>query len=507
MRMPTPSASELLLTATRRVADVPAGALRIAGALLIVLASLAPPCLAQNGNLQQRTSPLRVAESDDHDKQLRMTPVVRAVQKAADSVVSIYIVHANALSSRQAVTEGQGSGVILDENGFVITNWHVVAPVLLGARQGERYAVQMKLKDGRALPATVLSSSPEADLALLQMQLGSGDKVQPVAIGRSAELMIGETVVAIGNPQGHANTVTSGVLSATGRSITVRAPDGVVRQYTGLLQTDAAINQGNSGGALLDITGKLIGINNAMAMGAENIGFAIPVDTVCEVFEKHLSQSDSFAVSADTAWLGLDVEERDGELVVTSVTEGSPAETAGVRRGDVIVRIADAKVATMIDYARRLAVASNREPIDLEVRRDKHLLQVTPQPMSQMQRLVFAAAGMLVEEVTMRDDPDLVERASRVFYRNYRQVPRFDSVVRIVRVQADSPAADLGLREGDLVLGYVGYLRGREADHPVEDARDLAVVLRQTAGRKIRLVVLRGNELQDGPLDVRLVNR
>jgi S1-C subfamily serine protease len=127
--------------------------------------------------------------------------------------------------------------------------------------------------------------------------------------------------------------------------------------------------------------------------------------------------------------------------------------------------------------------------------------------MSQMQRLVLAAAGILIEEVAMRDDPDLIERASLAFYRNYRQMPRYDSIVRVARVQPDSPASDLGLREGDLVLGYVGYLRGREVDYPIEDARDLAVVLRQTAGRRVRLVVLRGNELQDGPLEVRLLNR
>src|SRR5690606_35413841 len=128
----------------------------------------------------------------------------------------------------------------------------------------------------------------------------------------SDTLMVGETVLAIGNPQGHANTVTRGVLSATDREITARTPDGGVLQLKGLLQTDAAINQGNSGGALLDITGRLIGVNNAMAANAENIGFAIPVNTVQRVFKELLVGSASFSL-----WVGLELDERDGQLVVS----------------------------------------------------------------------------------------------------------------------------------------------------------------------------------------------
>src|SRR5262249_34685839 len=151
--------------------------------------------------------------------------------------------------------DGQGSGVILDDSGLVITNCHVVWQAL----QNNRFLLEARLKDNRQFLLRVLSTSRDDDLALLQLELPATERVQPIVLGDSSTLMIGETTIAIGNPQGNANSVTSGVLSAEDRSISARAPDGGVLSFTGLLQTDAAINPGNSGGALLDITGKLIG--------------------------------------------------------------------------------------------------------------------------------------------------------------------------------------------------------------------------------------------------------
>src|SRR5690606_1919748 len=126
---------------------------------------------------------------DEHERDLRMTPVVRAVQRARDSVVSVYLQSPQALA-RGAGSEGQGSGVILDERGLVITNWHVVAPLLDDG--GPRLSASVKLRDGRTRPAHVLSSSASRDLALLQIALEPGETVQAAEIGRSADLMIGE---------------------------------------------------------------------------------------------------------------------------------------------------------------------------------------------------------------------------------------------------------------------------------------------------------------------------
>lgn len=450
--------------------------------------------------LEERKPGLQVVESDDHDRDLRMTPVVRAVQKAADSVVSIYVTHA--VDPRRQVPDGQGSGVILDESGFVITNWHVVA----AAQGDDRYTVVVKLKDGRARPAGVLSSSPAHDLALLQLRLEPGEQVTPVAIGRSDQLMVGETVVAIGNPQGHANTVTSGVLSATGRSIRVNTPTGEVREYSGLLQTDAAINQGNSGGALLDITGRLIGINNAMAMGAENIGFAIPVDTMRTVFENDLLASDSFAASTDAAWLGMDVKDQQGQLVVASVTSGSPAAAAGIEPGDVLLEVAGAPARNRIDYARRVLTAPAEQPLPLRLQRAGKALDASPTPLPRAVGQVLALAGLDLEEVSADRDRELAELVTRTFYRGSPQwrVPLYPAVLRVRAVQPDSPAAALRVAPGDaLVAGVLQDRFGRDRELRTDSLRDFANLLRQLQGRTLKLVVLRGSEDLVGTLDVR----
>lgn len=468
--------------------------------LLPVLAAVPSPA---QGSLVARSSPLQVVEPDANDRDLRTTPVVRAVQRAADSVVSIYL--QQQLARREPVTEGQGSGVILDESGLVITNWHVVAPVVLGEARRNGLDVVVKLRDGRSREARVLTSSAKRDLALLQLRLQDGEKVTPIEIGRSAGLMIGETVIAIGNPQGHANTVTSGVLSATDRTIRVRAPDGEVREYTGLLQTDAAINQGNSGGALLDITGRLVGINNAMAVGAENIGFAIPMDTVREEFQRELIQSASFAAAGDAPWLGLEIAERDGSLAVAEVLPDGPAAAAGVQVGDLVVRIGDQEVRSSIDYVRQFFAARTDQPLPLTLRRGGRELRVAARPLTRDQGIVLAATGALVEQVDVEADRELVHRATLAFYRdsNLRRVPLFPAVVRLQRVQPGSPAEAIGLQAGDVLLGL--FTRGTwgPQEVPITALRDFARLLEQQRGRSLRLAILRGDEDLIGTIDVR----
>ncbi len=472
---------------------------------LPVLAALLAGAAAQEP-LEERKPGLQVVEPDEQDRDLRMTPVVRAVQKAADSVVSIYVNHEVALAGSRApmrnVTEGQGSGVILDDTGFVITNWHVIAIALGDAR----YSVECKLKDGRALKARILSHSAQHDLALLQLQMEPGARVQPVSIGRSDGLMVGETVIAIGNPQGHANTVTSGVLSAIGRSIRVQAPDGQPREYSGLLQTDAAINQGNSGGALLDITGRLVGINSAMAMGAENIGFAIPVDTMREVFETQLLSSGSLAASADAPWLGFEVEEKSGAVLVTKVVRGSPAGIADLRVGDVVETVHGEAVKTRIDFARRLLTAATDRPFALRLRRDGKAVDAEVAPMSRAAGATMAMTGLVLEEVRADADRALVERATRMFYRGSSawRIPLFQAALRVVRVQDGSPAAALKFEPGDVLLASVVQDRfGRERDVRIDSLPDFAAVLQQFQGRTLKLVVLRGDDDLQGSLDVR----
>jgi len=158
-----------------------------------------------------------------------------------------------------------GSGVVVHEDGYIITNAHVVK----GAEK-----IMVLFSDGSEFPAEIKTSDENKDLAVLTIK--TEDKLPFIHLGRSDDLMIGETVIAIGNPYGYSNTVTSGVISAVGRDIEVS--EGF--WLRGLIQTDAPINPGNSGGPLLNINGQLIGINTAIRAEAENIGFAIPVDTL-----------------------------------------------------------------------------------------------------------------------------------------------------------------------------------------------------------------------------------
>lgn len=460
---------------------------------------------AQTKPLVERNSPLQVVEPDAEDRALRMTPVVRAVQIAADSVVSIYLQHHEQLARQKPITEGQGSGVILDDTGLIITNWHVIAPVLLGARQGLKYGVVIKLRDGRERRANILSSSPNRDLALLQLELKGNERVKPIEIGRSSDLMIGETVIAIGNPQGHANTVTSGVLSATGRSIKVRAPDNVVREYADLLQTDAAINQGNSGGALLDITGRLIGINNAMSASAENIGFAIPMDIVRGQFQKELLQSTSFVASATAPWLGFEVADKDGKVIVNEVVAGGPADAAGILAGDYLVKIGEREVLSSIDYLRFVYAMASSSTLPLTVKRKGRAMQVNTRPIPRYEGAVLAGMGARVQQLDVDSHQHIVRAATEAFYRgsNYRRVPMFRSVLRLDEVLPGSASDTTGLEKGDLILGIIVAGRFGDREVPLHTSVDLARLVEEHRGQKIRFIILRDEKDLVGTLTVR----
>jgi serine protease Do len=433
------------------------------------------------------------------DMDLRITPVVKAVRQNQDAVVSLYVVHEERLRGQSLfATDGQGSGVVLDESGLVITNWHVAAPA---ADARSPYRVQAVFPSGERLFAAVLSTSAEHDLALLQLDLPKGKTVRPITLGDSSTLMVGEPAIAIGNPRGQANTVTVGVLSAIDRSIHVRAPDGSVRQYTGLLQTDAAINQGNSGGALLDITGKLIGINNAMAVGAENIGFAIPVNTVKRVFQDVLLSAENLA----SVWLGMRVTDEQGAAVVAAVDPRGPAARAGIRAGDQLTRANGEPVRNALDYARRVLQARPGQPFPLELRRRAQRQETQVVPLSNTEWELLRRAGVVVERVTAADDPELVRRATVEFYSGSgrRRVPLLDAVLRVTEVTEGGPAAELELRPGDLLLGLISadsYWGARTLPLPSVDT--LADLLRAYAGRRATLVIQRGEEGYVGDLAV-----
>jgi serine protease Do len=201
---------------------------------------------------------------------VRETPIVQAVRKTRDSIVTIKVERRGNWGKKDVV----GTGVVVDERGYAVTNRHVV-------RGAEHVAVV--LSDRTEVAARVLTEDAHHDLAILK--LSAEKKLAALTFAPGSDLMVGETVIAIGHPFGYTNSVSTGIVSALDRSITM--PEGEV--LSNLIQTNASINPGNSGGPLLNINGELIGIKVALREGAQGIAFALNADTVQQVLSKHLS--------------------------------------------------------------------------------------------------------------------------------------------------------------------------------------------------------------------------
>jgi serine protease DegS len=255
-----------------------------------------------------------------------------------------------------------GSGVIVDSNGYVLTNNHVIASAS---------NIQVVLGDGRSLPARVVGTDPETDLAVLQ---AAGDKLPIATLGASDTLQVGDVVMAIGNPFGVGQTVTLGIVSATGRD------QLGITDFENFIQTDAAINPGNSGGALINARGDVVGINTAIfseSGGSHGIGFAIPVQLARDVMTQLIDHGRVIR-----GWLGitgqdltpalaesLDVPFEPG-ILVSGVLDDGPADLADVRPGDVIIAIDRKPIGGSQDMLARVAAKAPGSPLALSVARD-----------------------------------------------------------------------------------------------------------------------------------------
>ncbi|HSM12476.1 MAG TPA: trypsin-like peptidase domain-containing protein [Thermoanaerobaculia bacterium] len=372
----------------------------------------------------------------------RRTPVVGVVERVSPAVVNISaesIVRevdpffGRFFGSRPRRTQSLGSGLIVDAAGIVVTNAHVI--------EGASRIVVTTL-DGRELEADVLGADADADLAVLKV---AARGLPATPLGSSSDLLMGEPVVAIGNPFGLSHTVTTGVLSARGR--TVPSESGLAR-YTDFLQTDASINPGNSGGPLVNLAGQVIGINTAIIQGASGIGFAIPADRAQRVVEDLLRFGELQPV-----WSGLRLETLDSELarreglsiargaLVVRVYPDSPAARAGLRDGDVLVGVGSKPVAAREDVSTAFHSVAPGAPVRIEVRRgDRPLsvaLAVERPPRGLGLEVLSSAVGL---SVTEQDRSLVVDRVGR-----------------------GSVAARAGLRPGDRVIAANGQ-RLRDAE-------------------------------------------
>lgn len=346
-----------------------------------------------------------------------------------------------------------GSGFVIHSAGYIVTNAHVVA------RTAERRAI---FADGSEHEATVIATDPQHDLALLKIEPDAA--LEPITLGTSDDLMVGETVIAIGNPFGYEHTVTSGVVSALQRTLQLDREMAL----DNLIQTDASINPGNSGGPLLNILGELVGVNTAIRADAQNIGFAIPVDRLRELLPQMLDVHRRYGFVT-----GLEVKPTPGRagVRVAAVDPESPAADAGLEPGVVIERVEGESVRTVIDFHIGLIEREPGQTLALELADgQRHELTLAERPRPDGAALLMSRFGLEAEPISR-------EQARRL------GMPRLEGL-RITDIELASPADRVNLEIGDVILQI-----GRQQPRTLEEVGEL--LERVDRGERVRLDVLR----------------
>ncbi len=303
--------------------------------------------------------------------------VISVVEKSSPSVVAIGVTRRvvnpfdpYALPRREESTIG--TGFVVSEKGVIITNKHVVA-------DGGPFSVVTK--DGQKYDTKKIYRDPILDLAIVQIE---GSKLTPLNLGDSAKLKVGQTVIAIGNALGRfTNTVTTGVVSGLGRRVVAGDPfSGSAESLDNLIQTDAAINPGNSGGPLLNSSGQVIGVNVATTQGAQNIGFAIPINSVKQIVDEFVSKG-----SVSRPFLGIRYRFISKDVAILNevpqgaylqeVIEGGPADKAGVKEGDIIIKINGQSISEENKVAEIVSKTTIGSSLELQIWRDGKELKLT----------------------------------------------------------------------------------------------------------------------------------
>lgn len=406
-------------------------------------------------------SGLMVTDASASDS--RRTPLVKAVERACDAVVNI---HSEKTSREQAnfgqvngrKINGMGTGIIIDERGYIVTNQHVVV---------DTDSLRVTLKNRTTYRAELISFDPKHDLAIIKINSPQPLPVAP--LGTSTDIMLGETVIAIGNAFGYEHTITMGIVSALGRDVEVNDKQG----YKNLIQTDASINPGNSGGPLLNLDGEVVGINVAIRAGAQRIGFAIPIDDA-RVRIARLLDIEKLSYT----WHGLvskDIKSRVDkmQLQVQSTKNDSPAASAGLKNGDIITKVGEQEVRDQADWERALLGRSAGEKIDIEIVRDDQTTVVPftlagvpnaaqlAQRQKPITRTTTIARANNPDPVVPPMTPDQ-ERIWQVL--GMRLGPavsdkvvavnnRFNGGMTVLEVRPDSPAAKGRIYKGDILCG------------------------------------------------------
>lgn len=378
-------------------------------------------------------------EASNLGADLRRDPTVLAVERVMPCVVNVEgsaDIDPNSAQDRfmaeyfgwrlqqvQETVVSRGSGVVIDEEGYVLTNVHVVDGVK---------RVFVKFNDGSApLEAERVALNTGKDVALLRIKTPPGKKFAAVKFAKDDDLLLGETVIALGNPFGYSGSVSRGILSSRARRGPNEGRDAGELDTLDWLQTDAAINPGNSGGPLVNLRGELIGINVATLRpqaGAQGIGFAIPIKRVNQALAEVLSGE-----SVDKYWFGARLKTATRPLTVQGVQSGSPADQAGLKPGDVILAVNGNPPSGIIDFNRALVRAADSKDITVTVRRggsNRELrLRLVEETDFFNNDLVFARTGM-------------------------RLTPARGGGFVVQNVESSGPAAKAGLKRGHYVRGF-----------------------------------------------------
>lgn len=429
-------------------------------------------------------TPATVAQTQRSIDQARRTALVAAADRASPAVVSINVTSRQQKTARRSpwdfffvpegarVVQGHGTGFIVRPNGVILTNQHVVS-------NAERLVVT--LPDGSDLPATLLGEDPLTDIAVLQVKR---DNLPTVALGRSTDLMIGEWVVALGNPYayllGNAEpTVTVGVVSATGRNI---LPGGdQTGLYLDMIQTDAAINPGNSGGPLTNALGEVVGVNSSIfssSGGSVGLGFAIPIERAVRVADEIIRSGN-----VRRAWVGLEVEgaramrewKSQGGVVVASVAPDGPAARAGVRRNDVLLEANGRRLRNYLDW--------EAVKLDLHVG-DVVQVGVRNGSGSASRRIVTGdLPTVTAEKITVLKDLQLINVTPAI---QAERSIRSEKGALIFQLSPQVSRAT-GLQPGDVILAVNRT--------PVRNASEVAGLLNVPSGQVIRIYVERDGQI------------
>lgn len=398
----------------------------------------------------------------------RRTAIVEVVEKIGPAIVNISTERLVATRSpffndffgrfhpRVQKTHSLGSGVVIDSHGFIVTNHHVIA---------RASKINITLDNEKNFYADLIASNEEHDLALLKID--SPNPLTAISWGDSDDILIGETAIALGNPFGLQNSVTTGVISATDRTIAINNKNN----FSDFIQTDTAINPGNSGGALLNIHGQLVGINTAIYSQGQGLGFAIPIKRVRKVVGELLNYRN-----LKQLWLGLKVKEISRRKLnwlvkVTKVTPHSPAHLAKIMPNDEIVAVDNNPVQSLFDFRKFIYAKNIGDSVTLQLKSKGQMrtlaLQVAPLPLSYKQRQIWQKMGVMVQNSS--------------------------EGVMVTKIRSNSSAGRIGIETGDILVAIGGYR--------IRSVREFKLLLGHLdAGDAVSIVLIKNRRRLGGTL-------